>query len=239
MAFQQFPLSYTPALSTITLAQLINSDTDYDETAHGEAGVAHNTSDFNTYFKITTTSLDGGYSWVMYTAAGTGIDEVILPPSDGSYTDTFNVPMDGSGVYTSIIIAVPTWDNSVTYLVASDHHVYYNGAIYKCLQNALNKNPATETAYWEEVEDDDINEKYRAEANIAYVIPLEADYAAINIDILSEGVTVFRKDLLANLDFQKASKLWMMLQVIDNLSGRNLWTNCDEIIAHAKVLTGE
>jgi len=50
---------------------------------------------------------------------------------------------------------------------------------------------------------------------------------------------MFRKDLLASPNFQKTAKTWLLLQSIDNLSSRSLWTNCDQEIAYLKTLTGE
>jgi len=245
MAFVLDTPTYNATLSTTVLAYIstmvgTGPANGYSEMVHGEAGVAHDTSDFDTYFKLTLTSLDGIYSYVMYTTAGAGVDEVILPPSDGSFTDILNPITGGSNIYTCVHIAVPTWDNSVTYTLTANHHVYYNGLVYASLQNAnLNKNPVTETAYWAVTADDDINTKYRKSFNLAYVVPSEALYADMNVAVLTEGINMYQKELLASPNFQKASKVWVMLETIDNLVGRSLWTNASDIVAAMKVLTGE
>jgi len=238
MAFLVGNIAYTKASSTNVLAALTDSDTAYDAATHGEAGVGHDTSDFDTYYKITLTSYSG-YTWVMYTSAGTGVDQVISSPatigtgSGWGGTATYN----GSDIYNVVLIAVPTWDNSVTYTLTANHHVYYDGLVYKSLQNAnVNKNPATETTWWAVVADDDIHSKYRSEVNYAFIIPLEEAYTDFNIDVLAGGIAMYRKELLASIDFQKASKLWIMLETVDNLTGRSLWTNASTIIAYANNL---
>jgi len=53
---------------------------------------------------------------------------------------------------------------------------------------------------------------------------------------LAGGIAMYRKELLASIDFQKASKLWIMLETVDNLTGRSLWTNVSTIIAYANNL---
>jgi len=249
MAFQLDDPIYSATLSTIPLAYIITmvgsgppGSNKYDETVHGEAGVAHDYTDFDTYFKLTIISLSGNYSYVMYTAAGTGVDEVILPPSDGSFTNILNPTVDGSDVYNCVHIAVPTWKTAIAYTLTANHHVYYavTGLVYKCIQNVTGAfEIPTDTAYWSPVDDDDINAKYRADINLAYVVPLESDYATMGVDVVGAGVVMHRKDLLANIDFQKASKLWVMLESVDNLTGRGLWANVADIIAYAKLLTGE
>ena len=248
MAFVLEIPTYNATLSTSVFAYILTmvgsgpGGGKYSAAVHGEAGVAHDTSDFNTYFKLTLNSLDGSYSYVMYTVAGTGVDEVILPPSDGSFTNIFNPTTGGSNIYTCVHIAVPTWSTAISYTTAANHHVYYavTGLVYKCILNVTGafENPSNAT-YWTAVDDADINTKYRKAFNLAYIVLSEALYADMNIAVLTEGINMYQKELLASPNFQKASKVWVMLQTIDNLAGRSLWTNASDIVAAMKVLTGE
>lgn len=56
----------------------------------------------------------------------------------------------GSNVRKSINNKVSIWYNDVTY--SQNDVINYNGTLYKSLQNSnLNKNPSTETSWWEDI----------------------------------------------------------------------------------------
>ncbi len=44
---------------------------------------------------------------------------------------------------------IPEWNNAIEYQNGSSF-IQYNGKLYKAIQTGTNKNPASETAYWEE-----------------------------------------------------------------------------------------
>ncbi len=201
------------------------------------AEVGHTQSNFSNYKKITLTTVYGSYSYVAFTIAGE--DKLITAPSLSSLPITDTLVYEGDDVHNIILIAVPTWDNSVAYLVASSHYVYYNGTLYQCIQNSTNQNPATQTAYWTAVTDDDLPTKYRL-----------SHTWSINYDILAEYVTqvqlandetksLYQADVVDNPNFQAASKLWLMLEAIDVEADREAWDRVDDTITKAKELINE
>jgi len=56
-----------------------------------------------------------------------------------------------TGIYYTFQMGVPEWDGNTEYQYASGYasYVQYNGVVYKSIQTGTNKNPSTETAYWE------------------------------------------------------------------------------------------
>lgn len=225
--------SGNPAVNGQAQVVTIVDYSNYDTAA--EAG--HTQNHFSDYKKITLTSVYGGYEFIASTIAGE--DKVITDPASSSLpiTDTLDYEVDD--VHNVVLISVPTWDNTVGYVASSNHHVYYNGALYECIQDGTGQNPASEPTYWTEVEDDDLPTKYRL-----------THTWSINYDILAEFVTrvqmandetkaLYQQDLLKNMDFQTASKLWCMLQSIDVEADREAWERVDDTITRAKELINE
>jgi len=203
----------------------------YDTAA--ESG--HAQANFSDYKKITLTSLYGTYSYILASIAG-GDVLINAPSAEATLPITSTIPYDVDDVWNVVVIAVPTWDAAVAYVATSDHHVYYNGSIYQCIQNGTNKNPATETAYWTEVEDDDLPIKYRLSHNF------KIDYDIL--DAYTEQVRLandntkdlYRADLSGDPNFQAASKLWTMKEAMVVDANLGQWARVNDTIVKAKEL---
>lgn len=229
------------------------SDTDGNETASGQAQVAsvvdysnYDTSDeaghlqaaFADYKKVILTSTYGGYSYTL--SAQAGEDALINTPAvEVSFPITHTAPYEVDDVHNIVLIAVPTWDSGVAYLVNSGHHVYRSGSLYQCIQDGTNQDPVTETAYWTEVTDDDLPLKYRLSHSFKIVYDITQAY--VEQVQLANDVTkaLYRKDLVSDPDFQAASKLWTMLEGMDADGNLSLWGRVNDTIVKAKELINE
>ena len=56
-----------------------------------------------------------------------------------------------TGIAYSYQMGISEWDGNIEYQYAAGYasYVQYNGIVYKAIQTGTNKNPSTETAYWE------------------------------------------------------------------------------------------
>jgi hypothetical protein len=56
-----------------------------------------------------------------------------------------------TGIAYAFQMGFPEWDGTTEYQYAAGYasHVQYNGLVYKAIQTGTNKNPVSETAYWE------------------------------------------------------------------------------------------
>lgn len=56
-----------------------------------------------------------------------------------------------TGIAYAFQMGFPEWDGTTEYQYAAGHasYVQYNGLVYKAIQTSTNKNPVSETAYWE------------------------------------------------------------------------------------------
>ena len=213
----------------VTLVDYSNYDT--------AAEVGHTQAHFSDYKKIILTTVYGSYEYIASTVAGE--DKLLTAPSLSTLPITDTLIYEVDDVHNVVLITVPTWDNTVAYLLASEHHVYYNGALYQCIQNGTNKNPATETAYWTEVTDDDLPTKYRLSHTWSINYDMVVQYCTEVQLGNDETKPLFQYDILKNIHLQAALKLWIMLESIDIEADREAWDRVDDVITRAKTLINE
>ncbi len=215
-----------------TLVDYSNYDTS-DEVGHLQAA-------FSDYKKITLTSTYGGYSYVMFTSSGSGIDAVITDPaSEAAFPVTHSPPYEVDDVHNVVLIAVPTWDSGVAYVVNDGHHVFRSDKLYICIQNGTNQDPATETAYWTEVTDDDLPSKYRLSQSFKIDYDITEAYV-LQVQLANDATkALYRSDLVEDPNFQAASKLWTMLEGMDTDAGLSQWGRVNDTITKAKELIDE
>jgi len=213
---------------TVTLVDYSNYSTS------GEVG--HDQSDFSDYKKITLTSR-GGYSYVLSTLVGG--DVLISPPSAEILPITHTIPYDVDDVHNIVLIAIPTWDNAVTYNILDGPCVYYNTKLYECIKSGTNKNPVTEITYWTEIDDDDLNEKYRSSYTWGIIYDILTEYAN-QVRLANDETKPITQDrIFENKHFQTSAKLWCMTESIEVESGLEQWDRVEDTITKAKSIINE
>lgn len=188
-------------------------------------------ADFSDYKKIYITDPQGTEYIFSTLYPADSSDALINPPSGESLPISTVYTSTGDGVYTMYLEAVPTWDATVAYMLANEHHVFYNDKLYKCLQNGTNKNPVTQTAYWEEVDADELSEKYRLEYKFAVICDLETCFQQLTYLALCaiENVNC-QNDLCCNAYFVSANKLDIIIESITVLAANSDWDRVTDAI---------
>jgi len=217
-------------VTTGTVAVIDHSNYDDDT----EAG--HYQANFSNYKKLLFTDANG--TTYLYSTLGDG-DALITVPSLETLPITTNYTSDGDGVYTLALSAVPTWDSGVAYLLSAGHHVYYGGLLYKALQNSTNKQPDTETTYWEAVLDAALPAKYRLEQKFAVYCAMivcfeRSTYEAVDAIFCSTCST----NICGDARFQKAIKLMIELYSLQVLINNSEWDRVTAVINSGSVMCG-
>jgi hypothetical protein len=204
----------------------ITDHSNYDDNT--ESG--HYQVNFEDYKKIYVTDPNGNE--YVFSSLGDG-DALINAPQGQTLPISTLYTSTGDGVYTLILETIPTWAGiGGIYSLTDEHHVYYNGKIYRSLQDGnFNKNPETQTTYWEEVEAEDLPVKYRLEYKFAVACDLincfqQLTYSAIcAIESLS-----CQSNLCSNTYFVNARKLNTILEHISVLAANNDWDRVTSVI---------
>jgi len=204
----------------VTIVDHSNYDTN-TESGHAQ-------SDFSSYKKIYVTDPDG--TEYVFSTLGDG-DALINPPSGEVLPISTVYTSTGDGVYTMYLEAVPTWNAAASYVFADGHYVYYNTKLYKALQNSTNKDPITQTAYWEEVDAVDLPAKYRLEYKFAIVCDLETCYQQATYAAMCAIESVSCKNnLCCEPNFVNACKLSVLIYHVEVLAANSDWDRATTVI---------
>jgi len=198
----------------------------YDESVPEEG---HAQSDFSDYKKIyITTPANTSY---LFSTLGDG-DALLTTPALATLPISTVYTTVGDGVYTMVLEAVPTWGSGNTYSLTNEHHVYYGAKLYKSLQNSnLNKNPVTETTYWEEVDADDLPEKYRITKYFYCVDDLTTCFQQSGYDALCAIESMACAEcILSNENYMKTSVLNTILYHLPVLASNDDWDRVATVI---------
>ena len=163
---------------------------------------------------------------------GTG-DELIEAPATATLpTPTVYTYETGDGVYEVQLFAVPDWDVDISYLSASNHHVIYNGVIYKAKANSTGDIPDESPSKWEVVELDDlIGTAYGLEYTFATTCDIQDCYEQTIVSALCGLNSGFCKvDLCKNTDYKKAMTLKLILESVPVLVDNSNWTKVENAI---------
>jgi len=227
-------LVISDSCSSLTITDYSNYDTNSDD--------GHARTDFTDYRKIVITKPAGG-TWTMFPTAGTGIDEVVAPPSSG--TDSFSYIMqsvDDDGIYSVNICSYPTYNNAATYTATTLQVVYYNGILYKCIQTGAGQVPDVSPLYWEvytPTTEEELLTKYCTVQNIVILcVNINACYEkTINAAFCLMKANNCNDDILCkNPLFLKAMKIIITLEAVELSAAKSQWDEVQSQIDLLKIL---
>lgn len=227
-------LDINDSCSVLSIIDYSNYDTNDD--------AGHTRADFTDYRKIVITRPTGG-TWTMFTIDEDGTDEVIAAPS--SLTDSFSYAVqstDEDGIYSVNICSYPTWDNAAAYLAATLQVVYYNGILYKALQNTTGNQPDTSPLSWEVYEptvEEELLTKYCTVQNIFVLcININACYERmVNAAFCLMKSNNCNDDVLCkNPLFLKTMKLIITLEAVELSAAKSQWDEVQSQVDLLKIL---
>jgi hypothetical protein len=193
----------------------------------------HALSDFSNYRRITLTRPDTG-TYVYFTVAGTGIDEVIAAAASGNQDFTYPfLSTDIDGRYQVKICEYPTWGDGYNYSADRFTVVYYDGVLYKAIQNNVGSQPDITPSDWAvyapTAEEEEIT-RYCYTANIAVLcIGLNKCMEEKNHQAICGIQKDFcNKDILCkNPDFLDYTILRTLRDGVEYSMNRQMWNEVD------------
>lgn len=200
----------------------------------------HDAADFTKYIKITITDQnDSSYIFTSYPDPTTGLygDMEIDPPSVTANISVTYSLSSGDGVYFISLCVVPTWNALDTYQ-KNDDYVIYGTKFYKCIQTGLGNVPDTATAYWTEVAETDLSNKYCTSGNAVVICNLNKCIEDSTLDAFCTAREYLCDDdlLCKNKRFLKAMKLYVLREAITVSNARGAYRDIKEAIRLTKSL---
>lgn len=193
----------------------------------------HLQSDFDEYRVITIVDYDN--DTYTYSSIGDGDATVDVPSDVTTPIALIHDYATGDGRYEFTLYSVPTWQSYANYQVANYPCVYYNGKLYKSILDGEDKNPSTETNYWEEITQADLQTKYISTGNAVFICDLKQCYAQavkLAVDVkLTTNVDIFKID-----EMKRALELLLIIENIQGLVNASDWSNVDAEISKSKVI---
>lgn len=193
----------------------------------------HALADFSDYRRAVVTRPANG-DYIMSSIAGNDVDEIIAPASSGNQDFIYNLlESDIDGRYQITICEYPTWGVSYNYSASRLTVVYYNGVLYKAIQDGVGQQPDTETAYWEVYEPTEAEElvsRYCYIANISiFCIGLDrcqeekvhAAFCELDSDFCNDDV------LCKNKAFLDTAKLVVLRSAVQYSTNKRAWSEVD------------
>jgi len=200
----------------------------------------HDASDFTKYIKITVLDQGGGsYIFTSFPDPTTGLygSQKIDPPSVTTNISVNYNLSSGDGVYQVTLCVVPTFNAADTYQ-ANDDYVVYGAKFYKCIQAGVGQVPDTATAYWTEVAETDLSNKYCTFGSVVVICNLNK---CIEEKTLESFCTVREyvcdDDILCtNKRFLKTMKLFVIREAITVSNQRGAYNDIKDMISLSKTL---
>ncbi len=205
-----------------------------DSSNYDNAEVGHSRSDFSDYRFIRITTPTGGYYYMSSVDFDDlEIDQSISPASSNndSFYYLLDPDTDKDGVYIFEMCNYPTWGDGYAYETGDLVVVFYEGELYKLLQNSTGNLPnEADSLYWELYEltnpDDEYLTRYCTCAKIAVLClntykcyqELTRDaFCAISEDFCNDDVLCKNKKLL------NVIKLRILIDEVGYAVNRNAW----------------
>jgi len=211
----------------------------YDDAAP-EAG--HSQADFDAFRKMRIT-LPSGTEYLFSSYYPDEGDITLAVPAGAVLPmSTEYAYTTGDGKYIIELFALPTWGGGYSYLVATTPYVVYLTKVYKALQNSTDKNPVTETTYWEEVPDmDDVVAKYHLTQNITIISDAQEVWArlvyisnCVNNKIGCRWEQLFRDSMWID-----SVRLCQIMESIPVLMKVDAWIEIESNINLSKILAAK
>lgn len=222
-------------LIDITISNTVVSIKDHsnysDDTEEG-----HYQADFTDYKKIRiTTPINTEY---VFSTLGDGNELINTPDGETLPIETLYQSV-GDGVYNVVLEAVPTYNNNARYDLSETDHVYYNGLLYKAIQeNCYLKNPATEPTYWQVVQAEDLPIKYRLSQNFVVCCGLKRCFVQQGYNVSCLINLSCDKAFCEDINIKNWFKLDMILEHIPDLVANNEWERITYLVNLGKQICG-
>jgi hypothetical protein len=194
----------------------------------------HALADFSNYRKITLTRPSTG-TYVYFTVAGVGVDEVISPASVGSQDFIYTLlDTDIDGRYQIAICEYPTWGIGYNYSAARLTVVFYNDILYKCIVDNIGLQPDLNPTEWEVYAPDPATELV---SRYCYVANISVFCIGLNQCIeekLHEAICLIQSDfcnddiLCKNRKYLAINELLLLRKGVEHSTNRRMWTEVDK-----------
>ena len=168
---------------------------------------------------------------------GTG-DQITIPAKNAilPIQDIWNNYTGGDGVWQAILYTVPTFNASAPYLFLSAHHIYYNGDVYKCINDTIGNLP-TDPHYFTKITNlDDLPSKYRFSQKFSVECDSQICYINKLKQALCEGKEIGcdLEKLMFNRDYLIANKMLLILSSLNYLVSSQDWNSVKNDINHLR-----
>lgn len=159
-------------------------------------------------------------------------------PADVSVIPLPNtISYDTDKVYTIKLIAVPTWNKDVDYIINSCVRANYNGEIvfFKALRYNNNSIPSDRND-WELIDRDSLTSKYYTEETIAVDGIAQEELSSLikTVSLAHARGSVYNP--VDDPEWIKTTELWLALRGLEEYNKEESWSICDSIITHAKTI---
>lgn len=210
----------------------------YDD-ASPEAG--HSQTDFSDFRKMKLV-LPNGNEYLLSSLYPADGDVTLAVPSGNTLPlSTSYSYTTGDGTYWIYLYAVPTYNAAANYLFSTTPTVYYDGSLWRALQDSTGQTPA-EGAFWTEVTDiDNLSSKYRLAQRVVLYSDQKETWArrVYNSVILNNGVGVTVDQLLRDPEWLDAMKMYFNISGIPVLMKVDAWTEVDIVTNFGKTMKGK
>ena len=211
----------------------------YDD---GSPEAGHNQADFDAFRKLRIV-LPTGTTYAFssfYPADGSDISLAVpagaVLPMSVAYSY-----LTGDGKYVLTLYALPTWDTSYSYLIATVPYVTYDGLFYKALRDTAADQPDVSTDDWEAVTIDNISSKYRLVQTITITSDMSEVWARLvyisNCVNLKVGCRY--EDLFRDEAWIDSARLCLMMEAIPVLMKVDAWVEVESDINFSKEIAAK
>jgi hypothetical protein len=184
--------------------------------------------------------------WVMSSIPDdTTADQVIPAPSIGTDEFAFSFQdVDSDGIYEVRLCTYPTWTDLAQYPSSPLNVVYYEGVLYRCIQDSTDNVPDENPEYWEVYEptpEEALLTRYcTVQRVVVLCISLLKCYEKLVHDAFCLMDNNFCNDdvLCKNKKFLAATKMMILLKAVEISVNKNAWHEVEKQIRLMKLICG-
>ena len=222
----------------ITVANDIMTIVDHSNYGESVPEAGHARANFTDFYRLKI-DLPTGDSFLYSTLIGDG-DELIDPPSDGDPEVAYPYTT-GDGQYWITIYTVPTYSAGASYLYTTTPYVYYDGKVWRILQDVSGTTPI-EGDYYAEVTDWELlPDKYRLAQRVVVYNQAKRTWArrVYNANAVNERIGDNWEKLLKDPEFIDAMRLDLSIRAIPILMAASQWNKVDSNINSMKQISSK